>query len=111
MNECRFEGLPMVLETPIDREGEGRKMVEDKNVWAREIKLLESLVGIDTEGEEFRNMEERLAKEGEKEREKHQEAFDKKMEKEKKGKEKGKTEKINNFFRKKKAETERGSDG
>lgn len=97
MNEVRFEGLPMVLETPIDRVQEGGKMVEDKGVWAREIKLLESLVGMDVEGEEFWKLERTLAKEGEGERKKGMDAFEKKMEKGKKagekmgkGREKGK---------------------
>lgn len=84
MNEVRFEGLPMVLETPIDRMQEGGKMVEDKGVWAREIKLLESLIGMDVEGEEFGELERTLAKEGEGERRKGMDAFEKKMEKGKK---------------------------
>ena len=117
MNDKRLEGLPMILETPIDRpvdavkaeEGEGsgasdeeadgkkkkRKttkatkpksakkpaMVEDKGVWAREIKLLESLIGMDPESEEFLALEKKLADEGKLEREKHQAMFDKKKEK------------------------------
>lgn len=84
MNEARFEGLPMVLETPIDRMQNGGKMVEDKGVWAREIKLLESLVGMNIEGEEFGELERTLAKEGEEERKKGMDAFEKKMEKGKK---------------------------
>lgn len=87
----------MVLETPIDRAQEGGKMVEDKGVWAREIKLLESLVGMDVEGEEFEKLERTLAKEGEGERKKGMDAFEKKTEKRKKagekvgkGREKGK---------------------
>lgn len=95
MNEARFEGLPMVLETPIDRMQNGGKMVEDKRVWAREIKLLESLVGMKVEGEEFGELERTLVTEGEGERKKGMDAFEKKMEKEKKkgekmGKGKGK---------------------
>lgn len=88
MNEVRFEGLPMVLETPIDRIQEGGKTVEDKGVWAREIKLLESLVKMDVEGEEFGELDRTLAKEGEGERRKGMEAFEKKMEKGKKAGEK-----------------------
>ncbi|KAL9038474.1 MAG: hypothetical protein Q9214_005266, partial [Letrouitia sp. 1 TL-2023] len=81
MNEKRFEGLPMVLETPIDRrvEVDGKPRVEeDKRIWAREIKLLEGLVAMDSEGEEFKKLEASLAKEGETERKKYQAAFEKK---------------------------------
>lgn len=78
----------MVLETPIDRMQTGGKMVEDKGVWAREIKLLESLVGMNVEGEEFGELEKTLAKEGEGERKKGMDAFEKKMEKGKKAGEK-----------------------
>jgi len=76
-----FQNLPMVLETPIDRKGEDGKTVEDKSVWAREIKLLEGLIGADVEGEEFRAMEERLQKEGEEERKKFQGQADRKVQK------------------------------
>lgn len=69
----------MVLETPTDRMQEGGKTVEDKGVWAREIKLLESLIKMDVEGEEFGELERTLAKEGEGERKKGMDAFEKKM--------------------------------
>lgn len=82
MNERRFEGLPMVLETPIDREDADGKAVEDKGVWAREIKLLEGLVGMEMEGKAFRTMDAELAREGQADREKHQSAFERKMAKE-----------------------------
>lgn len=96
MNEPHFAGLPMVLETPIDRpvttaatatapagtaEKAKPKTVEDQGVWAREIKLLESLVGMDPDGDGFRTLEARLAQEGAAEREKHQEAFERKVQK------------------------------
>ncbi|KAJ5908866.1 Endodeoxyribonuclease IV [Penicillium taxi] len=102
MNEPLFEGLPMVLETPIDRpaneikdEGDepSRKkakkasasaLVADPTVWAREIKLLESLIGMDAEGEEFRALEAKLSEEGRSEREKNQQQYSKKLETEKK---------------------------
>lgn len=115
MNEPRFEGLPMVLETPIDRasieveaeaadeegsEDESAKKkpkkgtkrpagaapptVPDPGVWAREIKLLESLIGMDPEGEEFRALEAKLSEEGQETREKMQEQYDRKLEAEKK---------------------------
>ncbi|KAF3386606.1 hypothetical protein F1880_001528 [Penicillium rolfsii] len=128
MNEPRFEGLPMVLETPIDRvpgqtgssaadddvdscesESEKKKKVvkkggkrpagaspaavPDHGVWAREIKLLESLIGMDPEGEEFRALEARLSEEGREMREKQMEQYERKIEterkKEAKAKEKG----------------------
>lgn len=135
VNEARFEGLPLVLETPIDRKvddgdaekeavadagssddekkeddvkeeakGKGKrkgpakapkeKTVEDKSIWAREIKLLESLIGMDTEGEEFKTLEKDLADQGAEERTKHQEAFDRKLAKEAKMK----TKDIGSFF-------------
>ncbi|GLI77760.1 DNA-(apurinic or apyrimidinic site) lyase [Penicillium ochrochloron] len=120
MNEPRFEGLPMVLETPIDRvpgqsgssaadddadscesESEKKKKkvvkkggkrpagaapaaVPDHGVWAREIKLLESLIGMDPEGEEFKALEARLSEEGREMREKQMEQYERKMETEKK---------------------------
>lgn len=125
MNEPRFEGLPMVLETPIDRvpeqnvaigddaadgsesesekkkqpkkgpkrpSGAGAAAVPDPGVWAAEIKLLESLIGMDPEGEEFRTLEARLSEEGRAEREKHQDQYNRKLEadEKKKAKEAGK---------------------
>ncbi|EKV04127.1 DNA (Apurinic or apyrimidinic site) lyase, endon uclease [Penicillium digitatum PHI26] len=113
MNEPRFEGLPMVLETPIDRvpgqnvatgddaadsnesgpgmkkqpkkgpkrpAGAGAAAVPDPGVWAGEIKLLESLIGMDPEGEEFRALEARLSEEGRAEREKLQDQYERKLE-------------------------------
>jgi len=55
---------------------------EDKSIWAREIKVLESLIGMDPESEEFLTLEAELAEQGAKERKKQQEAFDRKKEKE-----------------------------
>ena len=68
MNEKRFEGLPLVLETPTDSKNADGKVTEDKSVWAREIKLLESLVDMDVNDSEFKEMEEKLAAEGIEER-------------------------------------------
>lgn len=75
-NEPRFAGLPLVLETPIEVRDEDGNLVkddkgkekEDKGIWATEIKLLESLVGMDVESEEFLELEKRLARKGEPER-------------------------------------------
>ena len=69
VNDSRFEGLPIILETPIDAKDEDGTLLkdekgkdkEDKGIWAREIKMLEQLVGMDAESEEFRQIEETLA--------------------------------------------------
>lgn len=79
MNHAPFAGMPMVLETPIDRLGADGKSVEDKKVWANEIKLLERLVGMDAETEEFKNLEIELQAHGESERNKIQDQVDRKM--------------------------------
>lgn len=71
----------MVLETPIDKKGADGKAVEDKQVWADEIKLLESLVGMDPEGDEFKTLEAELRDRGAAERSKIQEQVDRKAEK------------------------------
>jgi AP endonuclease-1 len=88
MNEPRFENLPLILETPIDRpdpsDPKGKKTIEDKSVWAREIKLLESLIGMDAEGKEFKKLEKELSDKGKAERVKMQAQFEKKVEAEKK---------------------------
>lgn len=91
MNETRFENLPMVLETPIDRkdpENEA-KTIEDKSVWAKEIKLLEELIGMDTESEAFKAKESELSESGCEERAKHWEQYERKLEKDAKAAEKG----------------------
>ncbi|KAI7781157.1 dna-(apurinic or apyrimidinic site) lyase 1 [Diaporthe eres] len=92
MNYEGFQNLPMVLETPIDRKGEDGKTVEDKQVWADEIKLLEWLIGADPESDEFKEKERELSAKGEGERKKIQDQVDKKVAKDsKKGaKKKGK---------------------
>jgi AP endonuclease-1 len=92
MNYPAFQGLPMVLETPIERKDPEGKMVEDKQVWADEIKLLEGLIGADPESEEFKALEQKLQKEGASERAKLQDQADRRAEKDKKkaGKGKGK---------------------
>jgi AP endonuclease-1 len=94
VNDSRFEGIPLVLETPItvtDDDGvvlkdEKGKEKEDKQIWANEIKLLENLVGIDTESEEFLTLEKQLARKGEPERNRLMEQQDRKREKEEKKK-------------------------
>ncbi|KAF2228047.1 xylose isomerase-like protein [Elsinoe ampelina] len=102
MNEERLRGLPMVLETPtemLDDEGnaikdkDGLMSGEQKSVWAQEIKLLESLTGMDIESEEFKTLETKLAGKGRKERARIQDQVDRRGEKKTKskgGKKKGK---------------------
>ncbi|KAI0125721.1 DNA lyase [Xylariales sp. AK1849] len=90
MNHEPFQGLPMVLETPIEKKGPDGKKFEDKQVWADEIKLLESLVGMDPEGDEFKALVERLQSQGESERDKVQDQVDRKAVKDAKKGTKGK---------------------
>lgn len=91
MNYEGFQNLPMVLETPIDRKDADGKTVEDKQVWADEIKLLEWLIGADPESDEFKEKERELSAKGEGERKKIQDQVDKKVAKDsKKGTKKGK---------------------
>lgn len=78
MNHEEFQDKPMVLETPIDKKGPDGKTVEDKQVWADEIKLLESLIGMDAETDEFEQMVKELQAEGAEERKKIQDQVDKK---------------------------------
>ncbi|OTA96892.1 hypothetical protein M434DRAFT_392329 [Hypoxylon sp. CO27-5] len=78
VNHGAFEGMPMVLETPIDRKGPDGKTFEDKQIWADEIKLLESLIGMDAESEEFKALDERLQAQGAAERSKIQDQVDRK---------------------------------
>ncbi|KAK5734654.1 DNA-(apurinic or apyrimidinic site) lyase [Elasticomyces elasticus] len=89
VNEHRFAGLPLVLETPIEvRDDDGilvkdekGKEQEDKGIWAREIKLLESLMGMDVESEEFLDLERSLARKGEPERRRLEEQIERVKEK------------------------------
>lgn len=89
MNEANFDGLPLILETPIERTNQDGKTVEDKGIWAKEIELLESLIGQDVNSSDFKKIERELADKGAAERAKYAEAFEKKMAKEKKLVEKG----------------------
>ncbi|MCJ1328722.1 hypothetical protein MMC10_005399 [Thelotrema lepadinum] len=97
MNEPRFEDLPMVLETPIDHKDANGKTVEDRNIWAKEIKMLESFIGMDADGAEFKKLEKELAARGAEERKKIQDQVDRKAEKDEKkaaGKGKGRKRKA-----------------
>ena len=84
-NEKRFEGLPLVLETPIDAKDENGKDIEDKRIWANEIKLLEELIGMDPSSARFKGLEKELADKGAEERAKYEEAFQRKKAKAEKG--------------------------
>lgn len=97
VNDSRFHGLPMVLETPIDvRDDNGDlvkdvkgKPTEDKAIWAEEIKLLESLVDMDVESDEFRRLEESLQRKGAAERARVADQVERRKETQKKKKTKG----------------------
>ncbi|KAF1356646.1 xylose isomerase-like protein [Delphinella strobiligena] len=92
VNEPRFHGLPMVLETPIEvRDENGNpvkdakgKETEDKGIWAREIKLLESLYDMNPESAEFKELEEKLQKQGAPERARVLDQVERKQEKDNK---------------------------
>ncbi|KAG5929659.1 hypothetical protein E4U42_005091 [Claviceps africana] len=82
MNHDPFCGMPMILETPIDRTAPDGKTVEDRQIWADEIKLLESLIGMDPAGAHFADLSARLQEQGAAERNRVQEQVDKKTAKE-----------------------------
>lgn len=92
VNDPRFVGLPLVLETPIsqtDDDGEPvkdekGKQKEEARTWAREIKLLEGLTDMEVKTKKFLALEEALAKKGRKERERIASQIDRKKEKEEK---------------------------
>lgn len=81
MNTSSFHSKPMVLETPIDKKDEKGKSIEDKQVWADEIKLLESLIGMDPESDHFKKLEKELQEKGKDERERIQKQVDAKANK------------------------------
>jgi AP endonuclease-1 len=88
VNDERLQGLPMVLETPIDVLDANGKKTEDKGIWAREIKMLEQLVGMDVESEEFLSLSAKLQDDGKSERERIGDQVDRKKAKEVKPKKK-----------------------
>jgi AP endonuclease-1 len=95
VNDERLHGLPMVLETPIDVKDENGKKTEDKSIWAREIKMLEKLVGMDIKSKEFKKWEADLFAEGTDERERIGEQVKRKKEKDAAPKKKrGKKQKV-----------------
>ena len=74
MNEPRLTNIPLILETPCDKPDpeDPKKTIDDKTVWSREIKLLESLIGMDPESDEYEQLESDLADQGKEERDKMQ---------------------------------------
>ncbi|GKT41973.1 DNA-(apurinic or apyrimidinic site) lyase 1 [Colletotrichum spaethianum] len=106
VNHEPFQDLPMVLETPIDRKDANGKTVEDKKVWADEIKLLERLIGMDADGKEFKDLEKELQGQGEGERSKIQDQVDRKAEKDAKKGTKGSKKGAAGKGKKKKAEAD-----
>ncbi|GIZ48666.1 hypothetical protein CKM354_001171700 [Cercospora kikuchii] len=110
VNDERFVGLPLVLETPIEVRDENGNLVkdekgkdkEDKGIWAREIKMLENLVGMDIESDEFLDMDQKLQRQGEPERKRIMDQAERKKEKD------GKKQSKLNFG--KKAKAKKGSD-
>ncbi|KAK9383593.1 xylose isomerase-like protein [Kockiozyma suomiensis] len=92
MNSKHVEDLPMILETPTG---------EDDTVWAREIKLLEWLIGKAKDDPEFIKKRDELSQEGAADRKVHEEKNNKKQDK-KQGK--------LNFKRKKSKDSDADSD-
>ncbi|KAF9879193.1 hypothetical protein CkaCkLH20_03426 [Colletotrichum karsti] len=105
VNTELFQDMPMVLETPIDRKDANGKTIEDKKVWADEIKLLERLIGMDAESAEFKELQEELQTQGASERSKIQEQVDRKAAKDSKKGTKG-AKKAPARGKKKKVETD-----
>ncbi|KAK5074462.1 DNA-(apurinic or apyrimidinic site) lyase [Exophiala xenobiotica] len=72
MNEPRLTNIPLILETPCERPDpeDSKKTIDDKTVWSREIKLLESLTGMDPESDSYKKLERDLADQGKEERDK-----------------------------------------
>ncbi|KAI5295254.1 hypothetical protein KEM52_001919 [Ascosphaera acerosa] len=99
MNEPRLEGLPLILETPLEKlDATTGKTADDLSIWADEIKLLESLIGMDLESKQFTTLEKSLSEKGKTERAKHQTQFDKKQEEAKRKEEKAKQRSLKDMF-------------
>ncbi|KAL9113612.1 MAG: hypothetical protein Q9227_002350 [Pyrenula ochraceoflavens] len=115
MNDPRFEGLPLILETPCEKpdpsDAKGKKTLEDKGVWAREIKLLESLMGMDVEGDEFKELEKELSEKGKGERGRVQKQVEEAEKKRKRKEEKGQKSLVGMFAAKVKEAVVDGEDG
>lgn len=99
MNKEEIQGIPMILETPIDEKAIAKEGAL-ADVRADEIKLLEWLIGKEADDEQVLEKSKELQKKGAKERSEHQKKFDVKQEKET-GK-KRKNADIGDFFGSKK---------
>ncbi|KAH8676038.1 DNA-lyase [Xylariales sp. PMI_506] len=110
MNHAPFAGLPMILETPIDKKGPDGKSVEDKQVWADEIKLLESLIDMDTNSDEFKALDKKLQAQGAGERSKFQDQADRKAAKDAKKGSKAPAKKGGSKKKKKESDDDSASD-
>ncbi|RDA90023.1 hypothetical protein CP533_5262 [Ophiocordyceps camponoti-saundersi (nom. inval.)] len=111
MNDDTFANMPLVLETPTDGKDPTGKTSEDQQIWADEIKLLESLVGIDPESSEFKAQELVLQARGAAERSRIQDQVDKKSAKEAKKDGKAATSKKRQKRGREKAKETSESDG
>lgn len=81
MNKEEIQGLPMILETPVEDEAKVAKGLAP-DIRGDEIKLLEWLIGKEADDAEVLERSAELQKKGEKERKEHQDKFDKKKDKE-----------------------------
>ncbi|OLN88573.1 DNA-(apurinic or apyrimidinic site) lyase 1 [Colletotrichum chlorophyti] len=106
VNHEPFQDLPMVLETPIDSKDANGKTVENKQIWADEIKLLERMIGMDADSDEFKELEAELQVKGQSERDKIQDQVDRKAVKDAKKGTKGAKKESATKARKKKAESD-----
>lgn len=93
MNDSQLEDLPLILETPCEKpdpsDVKGKRTLEDRNIWAKEVKLLESLIGMDPKSNDFVKLEKELSAKGKAERDKMQKQIDEKNKKSQKKAEKG----------------------
>ena len=80
MNDKRLEGMPLILETPAD-DSSGK---EDRSVWAKEIELLEWLIGKASDDPEVLSKAAELFAQGAADREKALGAATRKAEKQEK---------------------------
>ncbi|CAN6653423.1 apurinic-apyrimidinic endonuclease 1 [Trichomonascus vanleenenianus] len=76
MNRSEFEGLPLILETPLESEGS-----PNDDCRGDEIKLLEWLIGRSSDDEGYLAKAKELQVKGAKERQEHQAKFDTKQKK------------------------------
>lgn len=83
VNKKELEGIPMILETPVDEKKVAKEGVS-ADLRGDEIKLLEWLIGKEKDDKEVLEKSKELQEKGAKERKEHQEKFDKKNKEKKK---------------------------